>query len=68
MEDKAKNHSKSIHKIQNPSAISTPSQTRSESPDHKFEVVETSPLSPEVVRQQPSPHYIPESPKFHSLI
>jgi len=68
MVDEAKNHSKSIHKSQNPSTISTPFETRSKSPYQKSKVVETSPSSPEVVRQPPSPDYTPESPKVHSLI
>ena len=68
MEDEAKNHSKSIHKSQNPSTTSTPSRSRLESPNQNFEVVETFPSSREVVSQLPSPNYIPESPEVHSLI
>jgi len=50
MIDEAKNHLKIIHKSENPSTISTPSETRSKSPDWKSKVVEISPSSPEVVR------------------
>ena len=65
---KPKDHLKKNHKSQNPSTISTPSQTRSESPNRKSEVVETYPSSHEVVRRPPSPEYTLESPEVHSLI
>ena len=65
---KSKDQLKNIHKSQNPSTTSMHSRSRSESPDHKYEVVETSPSSPKVVRQPPSPDYTFESPKVHSLI
>ena len=64
---KSKDHSKIIHKSQNPSTISTASRSCSESLDQKSKVVETYPSSPEVARQ-PSPDYTPKCPKFHSLI
>ena len=59
---------KNIHKSQNPSTTSTPSRSRSESPNQKSEVVETSLLYPEVVSQPPSPYYTPNSTKVHYLI
>ena len=65
---KPKDQSKNIHKSQNPSTTSTPSRSRSKSLDEKYEVVETYPLSPEVVIQPPSLDYTPESPEVHSLI
>jgi len=68
MEYKPKYHSKSIQKSQNPSTTSIPSRSRLESPDHKSEVIETSPSSPEVVRQLPYLDYIPKSPKVYYLI
>jgi len=65
---KPKYHLESIHKSQNPSTTSILSRSHSESPDQEYEVVETYPSSPEVVRQPPSPDYIPESLEVHSLI
>jgi len=65
---KSKDQLKNIHKSQNPSTTSTSSRSHSKSPDHKSKVVETSPSSPEVLRQPPSSNYTPESPEFHSLI
>lgn len=65
---KPKYELKNIHNIQNPSTTSKPSRYRSKSLDQKFGIVETSPSSPKVVRQPPSPDYTFESPKVHSLI
>ena len=65
---KPKYQSKNIHKSQIPSTTSTPSRSCSKSRDQKSEVVETSPSSPEVVRQLPYLDYIPKSPKVYYLI
>lgn len=68
MAHKSKYQFKNIHKSQNPSRTSTSSRSRSKSLNQKSEVVETSPLSPEVLRQVPSSDYTPDSPEVHSLI
>jgi len=68
MEYKSKDQLKNINKSQNPSTTSTSSRSRSKSPDQKSEVVETSPSSPEVLRQASSSIYTPESLEVHSLI
>jgi len=59
---------KNVNKSQNTSTTSTSSRYCSKSSDHKYEVIETSPSYPKVLRQPPSLDYTPESPEVHFLI